>query len=620
MKPVIRLFALLLLTVVGLFAPAISSIHPLRAEETRAGEEGRPDVKVTYDVSLARRAQNIYGITMRLEGLTGAHLTLALPAWNALYQIRDFSQNLRRLRVRDEAGQALPFVLLDKQTWRIDLNGRRAVEITYDILANAPGSFNSEINGEHAFFNGANLFLYVVGRPDLPASLRLSDVPPAWRVATALARPSPVETVFAAQDYDQLVDSPVEIGSFESLQFPSRGAMFHVAIHGPPESYKAAAWLEVIKKIVEYQMDLMNDAPFKNYTFIYHIGLRAGGGMEHRNSTAIGLSESSIENRLDGLAGVTAHEFFHLWNVKRIRPRAFDRIDYSREVYTRALWFSEGCTSYVASLTLLRSGLIDREKFYSHMAGEIETLQNRPGRLLQSVEEASWFTWFDKYPSFRSADNSISYYNKGLVLGFLIDLRLRAATGGRRSLDDVFRFMNEWFAKAPIGFEEHEILRTLNALSGYDFSAFYNDYIRGTAEIPYNEILALAGLTLETKEIPTPDAGFRAKRPFGQYDRPLQITHVNSGSPAEKAGLHVGDDLVGHEGLTFGDREEDETPNVTIKNSVHLKVNRQGRSIDITFTPQVSKRVQYTLHETPSPTPAQLTVRHGLLTGSKRLQ
>lgn len=571
------------------------------------------DLQISYLLSTQDREDHYFKITMKVSGIKAPHIDLSLPAWNALYQIRDFAQYLQNFQAFDMKNNPLEFYKTDKQTWRVNTEGIPRIKVTYRVYANTLSPFNSYIGREHAFFNGAMLFLYLVGKRDVSVTLEF-DIPLTWHVGTALI-PTNDPRVFKAENYDHLVDCPVELGEFQRYGFRVKGIPFRVIVQGGKGQYNPEELVRLIRTIVEYQTGpLMGDIPFKDYTFIYHFTDHpSGGGMEHRNSTAISIGIDRIKEDIKNNAGVTAHEFFHVWNVKRIRPQAYIPLDYTKEVYTRSLWFCEGVTCYYTALTLVRTGIWSKEDFYNHVGRQIEILQSKPGRKIQSLEESSFHTWFDKYPWYRRPENSISYYNKGELVGFLLDLKIRDATDNRRSLDDVMRFMNWWFGKRGRGFQENEdILWTISSIAQYDFSDFFQSYIQGTKELPYDQYLKLAGLKLEIKRARTLTLGFSAKRSFGG---PLIVDHISKESEAERAGLRLGDEIVSIDG------EEPPWSLSEVLNKykegerVRIGVRRRGGVQQMEVRIKPSERVYYFIKEIENPTEKQLRIREGLLLG-----
>jgi len=484
---------------------------------------------IDYRVSLAQTDLHLFGVTMTVP-VEGRELTVAMPAWNALYRISDFAYRLRDVTALCPSLTAVPARIskLDKQTWRLSLASAcrpgddNSFVIHYSIEWDAPGPFNSQLNSTHAFLNLAEILMYVPDRRAEAVSLAFENLPADWRTIAELPAGSAANS-YAAPGYDKLVDAPVEAGRFAEFEFDSGGAHFRAAVDadGPWNRSELEAGLE---RITAYELRLMGGPPFdpprREYTFIIHLGPDAeieGGGMEHANSTAIAM------HSVDSALPIAAHEFFHAWNVKRIRPQSFEPVDYTKEQYSRSLWFAEGVTSAYASYTLVRTGLWNRSAFYDDLAEQISDLEARPARLWQSAEESSLDAWFEKYDGYNVPDRSISYYNKGQILGVLLDLAIRDATDNHKSLDDVFRLMNAEYAQQGKFYDDDTGIRAaVEEVAGESFEDFFRRYVAGTDELPYDRFLALAGLQL--KPIPgrvdqTPDS------PAGQAYSIVEIDH-----------------------------------------------------------------------------------------------
>ena len=331
---------------------------------------------------------------------------------------------------------------VDKTTWHVG-GAAQGAEIEYEIYADQSGPFGAQLNLQHAFFNLAEILMYSV-EAATPRGSRIHQS--ACRLAHR-DRAAESGDVFAAQDYDHMVDSPVEIGSFQEADFDESGGHYRVIVDSDPAAYDMRKIVAMLRRLVSSATAWMGDQPFQTYLFFYHFRPGApGNGMEHANGTAIDLSLETLANNPQGFAGLTAHEFFHLWNVKRIRPQSLLTVDYTRENYTRALWFSEGTTTTAANIILLRAGLLDETRYLKGLAAEISELEGRPAHLSQSVEESSLDAWLEKYDYYRLPARSISYYNKGNLLGVLLDLQVRETTHDAASIRDVFHWMNENYA------------------------------------------------------------------------------------------------------------------------------------------------------------------------------
>jgi predicted metalloprotease with PDZ domain len=443
---------------------------------------------IQYTVSVAQPQEHFFRVRMTAPDVKDG-LVVQLPAWNALYQVRDFAHRVQNVQAVDAGGRGLPVAKLDKQTWQV--MGKGAITLQYAVLWDEPGPFACQLNADQAFVNFAMILFYVPERRSEDVRLEFADVPENWKIAVAL-RPGRTSFTYLAANYDTLVDAPAKLGNFEEFRIEVTGARVRVAVSG--EGWNRQALEDMLRRVVGYETQLMRDVPFEEYIFLYHFG-QGGGGMEHANSTAIGLSPGSTG------AGVSAHEFFHLWNVKRIRPKSLEPVDYTREQLTRALWFAEGVTSTYTSYTLVRAGITTPRQFYDDLAAQISALEARPARLWQSVEQASLDAWLEKYSIYRRPDLSISYYNKGQILGALLDILVRDATNNRRSLDDVMRTLNETFAKKGRFYNDSADIRAVaEQIAGRNFGDFFRRYVAGTDELPAAEILALAGLNLTWKQ------------------------------------------------------------------------------------------------------------------------
>jgi predicted metalloprotease with PDZ domain len=454
---------------------------------------------IKYRVSFDHPEKHAFQVAMTVP-VRNKDVVAAMPAWNALYQIRDFSYRVHSTVVLDqngaEAHEQAPEEL-DKQTWLLcrcaALKERpHAITLQYSIEWNAPGPFNSQLSEHHAFLNLAEVLMYVPDRRSEAVEVQFEGVPAGWKLIAELpAGPDPHS--FMAPSYDALVDAPVEAGKFDEFDFDSDGAHFRVVVDS--RSYNRSRLEDYLQRITGYELHLMDGPPFKEYTFLFHIGAFpevGDGGMEHANSTAI--SAGSV----DELKNLSAHEFFHVWNVKRIRPQALEPVDYTKEQYTRALWFAEGVTSTYAAYALVRTGLWSKSAFYDDLASQITDLESRPARKWQSVEDSSVDAWLEKYPDYNAPNRSISYYDKGQILGVMLDLAIRDATDNRKSLDDVMRLMNDQYARKAKFYNGEEAIRAaVEQVAGTSFEDFFRRYLVGVDEIPYDKFLSIAGLELE---------------------------------------------------------------------------------------------------------------------------
>jgi predicted metalloprotease with PDZ domain len=564
---------------------------------------------IQYEVSLAKPAEHLLHITMTVPDVHG-ELTLQMPAWNALYQIRDFSSRIQRLTAESN-GRPLSVEKLDKLTWGMRAEG--TVTVRYAIFWDSPGPFASQLSEEHAFINPAMVFLYAPARRRQDISLTIRDLPPPWEVASALpgagAHLGTSFPAFSAPNYDAFADSPIEIGTFKTIRVEDGSHPISVAIHG--DNWKQADVEAMLHKICAYELQLMGGAPFENYLFILHIGRAAqgaGGGMEHANGTAINISSGQA------LAGVAAHEFFHLWNVKRIRPASLEPIDYTREQYTQALWFAEGVTSTYGNYTLVRSGIWSKQDFYSDLTQEINELESRPANRWQSAEQSSLDAWLEKYPYYNGPDFSVSYYTKGQVLGLLLDVLIRDRTDNDKSLDDVMRKMNSDFARKNRFYRDSlDVRLAAEAVAGGSFAEFFQNYVARAEPLPYAEIFGKAGLLLQKQETTRPELGFALER---DASGKALVRSVTSGSTADRAGLQIGDEIDTWNGEGVPRRTDAWLRNRKPGDILRLQVRRNEQPSEISLALGGRTGEIFVVNEDPNATRRAKAIREGLLHGA----
>ena len=562
---------------------------------------------IRYEVSLAHPEQHLFHVTMTIPNVV-KEVTVRMAAWNALYQIRDFSNHVQNVAAL--AGTEISSIeKLDKQSWRV--TGKGTIAIRYDSYWDETGPFDSQLNGEHAFINPAMILMYVPDRRSEQTLLEMPDVPYQWQVASpSLASALQVSGVrvftIMAKTYDELADGPIEIAKFQEFDLPGVSPHVEVVIHG--DNWKKKRVEEDLKRICQYELKLMGGAPFERYTFILHFGKgTGGGGMEHANSTAIGVHSDEY------LPGVAAHEFFHLWNVKRIRPASLDPVDFTKEQYTRALWFAEGVTNTYGSYTLVRSGIWSKEQFYADLGEQITELEGRPANRWQSAEQSSLDAWLEKYPLYNQPEFSVSYYTKGQVLGDLLDILIRDRTGNAKSLDDVLRLMNTNFAKQEKTYRDSlDVQLTAETVGGGSFEEFFRKYVAGTDPFPYQQILALAGLALRTVERRRPALGF-----FAEHDPsgPFLVSTVDSEGPAAQAGLRAGDVILSWNGGEVPRRVEHWLQEQKTGDLLKLRVRREDKEISLEFRLGENNETLYEVMEVSHAGEKARHIREGMLRG-----
>ena len=568
-----------------------------------------------YTISLANPGQHLVEVQIFLPA-GSAQRELQLPVWNALYQVRDFAKYVNWLRAKDRAGHTLAIRELDTSRWRIT-GTQDGATVEYQIFVDSPGPFGTQFNSNHAFFNLAELLMYPVDARNQLMVVRFNQIPEGWRVATPLA--SAPENRFSAENYDRLVDSPVEIGTFRESDFDEGGAHYRVVVDAESGDYDMEKIAAMLHKITSAATTWMDDRPFDSYMFLYHFPKGpAGGGMEHSYSTAIEVNADVLARAPEVLASVTAHEFFHLWNVKRIRPQTLEPVDYTKENFTRVLWFSEGCTSTASDIIRLSGGLLDESHFERALASGIAELERRPAHLTQSAEESSLNAWLEGDAYYRSPERSISYYNKGELLGIMLDLAVREASHGRASLREVFQWMNQNYAKNGRFFPDSDGVRAAaEAVSHADLGWFFTRYVAGTDEIPWNDFFRSVGLRLLEGKSTVADAGFVASRNF---DGPMTVASVTARGEAERAGLQPGNVVLEINGTAAGQESAQEISLLAPGDTITVKIRaRRGGERELKWKVGSREEISYDLKDAENVTSEQRARRAAWLKGEAQI-
>ncbi|MGB2626565.1 MAG: hypothetical protein WAK20_07230 [Candidatus Acidiferrum sp.] len=585
-----RLSGCLLVLTLGA-APALATIH--------------------YSVLLAQPEQHLFRVTVEVPEVQG-EVKLQMAAWNALYEIRDFSSHVQQVEASID-GNRVEIDKLDKLTWRVKGNG--TVKVSYGTFWDDVGPFSAQLNPEHAFINPALILLYVPDRRQEKCTITMASIPAGWKVASAIpfVGSAALATDWTGEtpDFDTLADSPIEASRFEQFRISDVNPPVDVVIHGDNWSKRDVE--NALRKIVTYELKLMDGAPYEKYTFIFHIGKAAaggGGGMEHANSTAIFVPSDNY------LSNVSAHEFFHLWNVKRIRPVTLEPVDYTHEMYTRSLWFAEGVTNTYGSYTLVRTGIWDKQQFYQDLSMQISDIEARPAEQWQSAEESSLDAWLEKYALYTQPQRSVSYYTKGQILGVLLDIVIRDRTDNQKSLDDVMREMNVDFAKGGKFYRDSlDIRLSAEKVAGSSLNDFFTDYVSGAVHLPYEKVLGLCGLELRTRENIKPTLGIVLER---QPSGPFLVREIDPDSPAGKTTLHPGDEILRWNNGELPRRPERWAASQKPGDALSLHVRRQGTESEediVVHLGEVHEKY-FQVTEVPHASEREKHIREGILRGT----
>ncbi|HEY3597988.1 MAG TPA: PDZ domain-containing protein [Paraburkholderia sp.] len=527
---------------------------------------------IRYTIVPKQPAAHLFEVTVTVADPDPSGQRFMLPVWiPGSYMVREFARNVVTLRAFTDAGRKVRIEKTDKHTWRA-APVKGALTLRYEVYAWDMSVRTAHLDDTTGFFNGTSVFLSALGHEDAPCQVDIQKpAGPAyrsWRVATALPEARGTKRYgfgeYRAQNYDELIDHPVTLGEFALATFKAHGVPHDIVIAGRVVALDMPRLAADLKRICEAQIALFEPkskkAPMDRYVFMTQAVSDGYGGLEHRASTALicNRSDLPVEGRpkmTEGYRtylGLCSHEYFHTWNVKRIKPAVFAPYDLTQENYTSLLWLFEGFTSYYDDLILVRSGVISEDEYLGLVGKVVGGVQRGSGRFRQTVAESSFDAWVKYYRQDENAPNAIvSYYTKGSLIALAFDLSIRAQTGNRRSLDDVMRllwqrFGRDFYRGKPAGVEEGDVEALFAEATGADLTALFAEGVHGTHDLPLETLLAPAGIALapDTEAQGKPSLGARVR---GGADCTLAAVH--DGSAAQKAGLSAGDVLIAIDGL-----------------------------------------------------------------------
>ncbi|MEE4301356.1 MAG: PDZ domain-containing protein [Pseudomonadales bacterium] len=561
-----RQIAALLLACAALLAAA-----PVTAERT-----------TRYELDLGQRHTQMLRVRVVFEEVEGEALAVHLPVWRTgLYRVLDTVGTLSEIRVSDGSGAPLEFRQTAKSSWEIARPDAAAgaVAFEYVVYARSLGDRTRDVDADHVFINPGLVLVYADAHRDAPIEVS-TELPDGWRIASGMESPRP--GVLVAPTYDRLVDSPIEMGTFDLVSFEAAGASIEFAIWGDWDG--DAERLEAdTRAIVEVAAAVYGDMPTERYVFLTHSAPGLGGGTEYFNSTVVHTDPARWwdEKGYANFLSLLAHEFFHLWNVKRFRPAGIARYDYLSENYTDLLWVAEGLTSYYDTMLLARAGVIDIADFRERLAENVDAVVDRAGYGRDSLARASFEAWTkgyhqgaDRAPD--KANRTISFYSQGALLGLVLDLEIRARSGGARSLDDVMRALYEDFPLGSDGYDYADVRNRVERVGGGPLAADLDGWVLGTVPLPVTEALAKVGWKLgreDAEEDPEPTLGVRTRSADGgQY-----VRYVRIDGPAWEAGVNVDDVLLAIDGVRIGNDLDELLERHAPGDLVELALFRDGR-------------------------------------------
>jgi predicted metalloprotease with PDZ domain len=559
---------------------------------------------IEYTVFLNTPQTQTFQVSMLVRSVSSRTLDVALPVWRqGRYAVLNPAGTVRSVTAATTSNQQLAIHKTDKTTWRIDTEGAPEVVIRYTVYANSLNDRTRHVDDTHAFLSGATVFMYVTDRRSDPLLVRL-DAPADWEIACGLDASSEDPRTLLAPDYDVLIDSPIEIGIHERATFDVDGTRHDIVVWGevPFDSDRLE---RDFAKIIRAEAAIFGGLPYDRYVFLVHLAPGLSGGTEHLNSTIIQMPPNAIENQYKVVLSLAAHEMFHTWNVKRLKPASLRNIDLSRENYTDLLWLCEGTTSYYDELILVRAGLEAPEEYLKKIAEAIYQRRARPGALVQSLAESSFDAWIKfNNPNPDDANATVSYYEGGALVSLLLDLEMRKRTQNGASLDTLMRTLYETFPASGPGFTTDDLLQALNRLTHSRFDEFIQQYICGATDYPFEDLFPVVGL-----EMAPTYSGARAYSGLNLYEvnGACVVRSVLSDGPAYAAGVNCGDEIVTLNGRKFKATEVNPHLEQTMLpgDTVWLQVLRRNRLRRIDFNLGTKPNPRWEFRKVASPSELQ---------------
>lgn len=508
----------------------------------------KAQVKISYEVSFKEPQAHYAAIEMNLSGLSKPYIDVKMPVWApGSYLIREFSKNVEGFTAMS-GKSPLKFEKLKKNTWRVYSGNEKSVKISYSVYAFEVSVRTAFIDATHAFLSPTGIFMYPDNQLSSGSTVKIIPFKGWEKVSTSLEPVAGQRFTYTAKNFDILFDSPIEVGNQDVFDFMAAGVKHEVVMYGGGK-YNAERLKVDMAKIVEQATAIYGENPNKHYTFIVHNFARGGGGLEHLSATVLGATRDgyATEEGYKGFLGLVAHEYHHLWNVKRLRPVALGPFDYENENYTTDLWIAEGFTAYFENKFMLRAGFFSPEEFVGSLTSSVSNVMNTPGAKVQSAAEASFDAWIKYYrPNENSNNTTVSYYNKGEVIGLLLDLEIAHATKGQKSLDEVMRAMYLQCKTTGKGYTDAEFKAMAEKISGISLDDFWARYVNGVYPVEYARYFGFAGIKVQDENAGKniPYLGIATRGTEGH----VNIVAVSRNSSAWADGLNVGDEIVSIDG------------------------------------------------------------------------
>ncbi|MEX8549241.1 MAG: M61 family metallopeptidase [Mucilaginibacter sp.] len=566
---------------------------------------------IRFQISFTKPQAHYVDVRMEISGISQDQLELVMPVWApGSYLIREFSKNVEGFKAMAD-GKAISHQKLRKNAWLVDTKNHAEISVLYRVYAFEVSVRTSFVDQSHAFLSPTGIFLYPEGMLNEPSEIQILPCNNWKTISTALENIGQNPYCFYAPNFDVLYDSPLEIGNQHIFKFTAANVLHEVAMYGGG-MYDEEKLIADFTKIIEEETSVFKENPNQRYVFIIHNFNQGGGGLEHCSSTVLDVTRTAYadEKTYQDFLGLVSHEYFHLWNVKRLRPKALGPFDYQQENYTTSLWIAEGFTAYYDNLVLCRANLISVENYLKLLSEDITLVENMPGRKIQTLTEASFDAWIKFYrPNENTPNTTVSYYVKGSLVALFLDLIIIHQTEAKHNLDEVMKRMyNRFYKTENRGYTEAEFKTVLEEVAGSSLNHIYDQYINGLEDLDYNHYLGYAGLRLkvcapETKPLPAIgiSTSFTTQK--------LVVTQIERGTAAWQVGISVNDELLAINGNRIIDLEK--TLQFLLPgDTIDLTLVRDGRLLELPVTLQKQHKIKYQIEEIAEPTYQQIISRN----------
>ncbi len=565
---------------------------------------------IVYNIQIPNPKSHYANVNLQYIATEKGSVKISVPVWTpGSYLVREFAKNVESATLQIN-GNEVSIFKSDKNTWSFQAKKGDKISFSYNVYCYEMSVRTSYIDEDQALLNLASVCAFIEGKEKLPILCNV-EVPKNWNsyishvsaIATDRIKGMPLDVLFNFENYDEMVDSPIQLGNFEKFDFTVNNVKHTVAMVGQHNA-NINRLKSDMQKICQTMVNIIGAMPCKEYTFIIQNVESGGGGLEHKNGSTLMMTRFGYSNpqSYQGLLSLVAHEYFHLWNVKRIRPVALGPFDYNNENYTKSLWVAEGITSYFDEIALMRAGYVSKQDFLNTLANYINNHENRAGSKIATLHEMSWDAWIKEYrPNENSKNNSYSYYSKGLIIGALLDMSICKFTSGKKSLDDVFKmlyqdfYLNNKKSKDGIGYTDEDFLKICNKVAGVDLSNDFNKWLN-TTEIPdYLGIFNNLEIAAKKMEVSKNQWGINYELSNGK----TIVKYVRIPGPSTTLGINVNDELISLNNVRINNDLELTWAKLGKPTNVEIIISRGGliRTIKGELTPATEVEYSFTLNE-----------------------